>query len=81
MVMTPNTGSLVVLDGVRLRALRHERNLSQAELASVTRFGIRTVRDAERGRPIGLQVALEIARALEISVEGLVPLDSLTARS
>jgi DNA-binding XRE family transcriptional regulator len=63
----------VCLAGRFLKELRSSKSLSQERLAQRTGNTIRTIMNAEAGRPIRTQAAIAIAELLQ------VPLDQLTA--
>jgi transcriptional regulator with XRE-family HTH domain len=60
--------------GERLRKLRHERGLSQEEVARRTGIGLKSYGDLERGKATDPHYSTlrGIARALEVTVEELV---------
>ncbi len=66
--------SWLYLDGVnnRIRVLRAERSLSQAELARKTGVSRQTISSIEAGRSEpSLSVAFEISEALGVSIEDI----------
>jgi transcriptional regulator with XRE-family HTH domain len=58
--------------GIRLKALRRERNLTQERLARDANISVTTVARIEAGRHNpGIATALKLARALEVPISAL----------
>jgi hypothetical protein len=71
-IFQPNRGR-IVLDGAALRRLRHERLMSQQDLAEDCwrrniRVSLPTIKRAELGRAVRYRIARELARCFDIPV-------------
>lgn len=68
--------------GQRIRAVRTERGMSQAELAEKANIGLPHVSDIERGKAhIKVLTFARIAEALQISADELLRINTPTVKS
>lgn len=68
---------LIVAIGKRVRALRHQRNLTIEQLSALANIEYRQVSDVERGKSNStVSTLFAIAQALEVSLAELLTLEN-----
>ncbi|WP_291842664.1 helix-turn-helix transcriptional regulator [Maricaulis sp.] len=57
--------------GISLKALRHDKGWSQAELAQISDLSVRTIQRLEQGRPASLEAVKALAAAFGTSAQAI----------